>query len=186
MKNDKPSGELHMLRLKRLGIETGQENVIFMRSDCHVFRAEGLMTYARVLVRGPQGQIVATLNHVITEGLLALGEAGLSEQAWKSLGAKEGDPIQVRHLDPLTSLGKVRAKIFGHRLGSSDMTEIIDDVVSGHYSNVHLAAFITACTSHGLDKFETIALTASMIDAGKQIDWGGGVIVDKHCIGGLP
>lgn len=186
MQNDKSPGEPHTLQLKRLGIETGQENVIFMRSDCHVCRAEGLMTYARVLVRGPQSQIVATLNHVSTEGLLAFGEAGLSEQAWKSLGAKEGDPIQVRHLDPLTSLGKVRAKIFGHRLGSSDMTEIIDDVVSGHYSNVHLAAFITACASHGLDKFETIALTTSMIGAGKQIDWGSGVIVDKHCIGGLP
>lgn len=30
----------HVLRLKRMGIDTYQEPVIYMRSDCHVCRAE--------------------------------------------------------------------------------------------------------------------------------------------------
>jgi thymidine phosphorylase len=41
----------HPLRLRRLGIETYQEPVIYMRSDCEVCRSEGFEAQSRVEVR---------------------------------------------------------------------------------------------------------------------------------------
>ena len=71
----------HALRLRRLGIDTHQEAVIYMRRDCAVCRSEGFEAEARVEVRLRERSTVATLNIVATD-LLAPGEAGLSEAAW--------------------------------------------------------------------------------------------------------
>lgn len=68
----------HALRLRRLGIDTYQEPVIYMRSDCHVCRAEGFEAQSRVQVSHNGHAIVATLN-VVTGDLLAPDEVGLSE-----------------------------------------------------------------------------------------------------------
>jgi len=38
----------HTLRLRRLGIDTYQEAVIYMRRDCHVCRAEGFEAQSRI------------------------------------------------------------------------------------------------------------------------------------------
>lgn len=40
----------HSLRLRRMGIDTYQEPVIYMRNDCHVWRAEGFEAQARIQV----------------------------------------------------------------------------------------------------------------------------------------
>jgi thymidine phosphorylase len=38
---ERPASGGHRLRLKRLGIDTYQEPVIYMRQDCDVCRSEG-------------------------------------------------------------------------------------------------------------------------------------------------
>lgn len=175
----------HVLRLKRLGIDTYQEPVIYMRSDCHVCRAEGFEAQSRVQVRHNGHAIIATLN-VVTGELLAPDEAGLSEAAWRLLGARAGDAVALSHPPVLDSLGRVRAKLYGKRLGDADMRAIVRDIAAGRYADIHLSTFIAACAGDRLDLAETVALTRAMIDSGKRIAWGRAPVVDKHCVGGLP
>jgi thymidine phosphorylase len=66
------------LRLRRLGIDTYTDPVLFMNRDCHIFRSEGFEARARVKVTLGGRGIIATL-HVVTGKLLAVDEAGLSE-----------------------------------------------------------------------------------------------------------
>lgn len=173
------------LRLRRLGLDTHQEVVIYMRSDCHVCRAEGFKAHARVEVKHDNGVLIATL-HTVTGDLLTAGEAALSEWAWTRLGANEGDAVSLSHPPPVHSLRSVRGKVFGKRLAADSVNAVIGDVVAGRYSDVELAAFITACASLDLDLEETTALTRAMVDVGERLDWGDTLIVDKHCVGGLP
>jgi thymidine phosphorylase len=178
--------ENHRLRLRRLGIDTYHEAVIYMREDCHICRSEGFEALSRILIKHNSRSIIATLN-VVKDGLLAPGEAALSEAAWRMLGAKEGDSIEISHPPALESLGKVRAKIYGKHLSETDYQEIISDVAAGRYSDVDLAAFITACAGHRLAQDEIVNLTRAMVKTGKRLSWSGGPpILDKHCIGGLP
>lgn len=65
------------LRLRRIGIDTYQEPVIYMHRNCHVCRAEGFEAQSRVQVANGERAIIATLN-VLTAELLAPDEAGLS------------------------------------------------------------------------------------------------------------
>ena len=64
--------------------------------------------------------------------------------------------------------------------------EIIKDVVEGLFSNIELAAFVTACAGNNMNTNEMVYLTKAMINAGQQIKWEQPVIFDKHCVGGLP
>lgn len=179
------TGAHSTLRVRRLGIHAQHEAVVFMRTDCQVCRSEGISPRSQVVLQAGEREIFATLYQVSSD-LLAPGEAGLSETAWSRLNAVEGEEISIRHPRPVESLSQLRSRIYGHPLDDAALKSIITDVVAGRYSDVHLAAFITACAAVPLNQDETRALTRVMVDAGERISWGGSLIVDKHSVGGLP
>lgn len=180
-----PREELGTLRARRIGIDTQHEFVVFMRADCGVCRAEGFQARARVVLRVRDRSIIATLHQVRSE-LLAHGDAGLSEAAWRTLDARDGEPIGVSHPEPLESLRSVRAKVYGIDFDEPSLINVIADVMAGRYSEVHLAAFITACVARGMVLAETTALTRAMVSVGDRLSWSASPVADKHCIGGLP
>lgn len=176
---------LPKLKLKRLGIDTYQDAIVYMRRDCPVCRSEGFSAQARIEISTANKSIIATLN-VVNQGLLAEDEAGLSEAAWNLLGASVGMEVTLSHPKPLASLGHVRAKVYGKKFRDSDFDEIIGDIVAGRYSDIHLSSFITICADNRLDSDEIAGLTKAMIKNGEILDWGSTPIMDKHSVGGLP
>jgi len=180
MKNRK-----NFLFLKRLGIDTYKEPVIYMRKDCHVCASEGFEARSRIRVSCGEQSIIATLN-VITSNLLEKEEAGLSDYAWNLIGAGEGDKITVGHAKHVTSLSYVRSKIYGHTLSFIQIQEIIRDIASGRYSDIDLSSFLTACAGDRMNNEELISMTQAMIDVGEKISWDSKMVVDKHSVGGLP
>src|SRR5512146_207570 len=123
------------LRLRRLGIDTHQEAVVYMRADCHICRAEGFRAHARVALSYGGRSIIATLHHVIGD-LLRPDEAGLSESAWRALAGREGDEIVVEHPATLDSLSYVRAKAYGNALDDAAFHAIMRDIAAGQYDDV--------------------------------------------------
>src|SRR5262245_4703865 len=168
-----------------MGIDTYREPVVYMRRDCSVCRAEGFEAQARVRVRGPRRSIIATLNVVAAE-LLALDEIGLSEAGFELLDAAEGEPVEVSYPDPLESMSHVRRKVYGGKLGADALDQIVHDVAAGRYSDVEIAAFVTACAGLNLDRGEIVDLTRAMIGAGDTLHWDRRPVLDKHSVGGLP
>ncbi len=175
----------HSLKARRLGIDTHDEAVVFMRKECHVCRAEGFSAHTRVRLRHKSRSLIATLYQV-TSDILAMGEMGLSDVAWQGLGLAGGEEVSVSHPDTLESFRLIRGKVFGRRLDQEGCSTIINDVVQGDYSDIHLSSFVTACATRPLDRDETIALTQAMLVAGERIRWKSDPVVDKHCVGGLP
>lgn len=177
--------ETNTLKLVRLGIDTLHEFIVYMRSDCFVCKSEGFEAETQVLVTVNEQFIIATLN-VIHSDLIKIDEASLSESAWKQLNAKNGDLIRISHPNPVTSLSYVRSKIYGHELKQTEFDEIINDIVLGKYSNVHLASFIIACARDSLNFNEIVRLTQSMIKVGEKFHWNYPYVMDKHSVGGIP
>jgi thymidine phosphorylase len=173
------------LRVRRLGVDTYRQPVVYMREDCPVCRAEGFEAQSRVEIRLGDRFVIATLNPVVSD-ILHPDEAGLSEEAWARLGAREGDTVTVVHAPPLDAFGHVRGKIYGQRLDERAFEAIIGDIGAGRWPDIHVASFLTACAGNRLDVSEMIGLTRAMVGAGEQLSWGRAPIVDKHCVGGLP
>src|SRR5690349_1255645 len=167
------------LRVRRLHLHTQREPIVIMRTDCPVCRSEGLAPRSQVLLRGPHREVMAVLFQG-ADDLLEEDEVGLSEAAWKLLGASDGQWVTITHPPALDSMSAVRT-----RLEPDAFDTIVGDVVAGRYSDVQLAAFITAGAALPLTDEETIALTRAMARAGEQLRWDREVI-DKHSVGGLP
>lgn len=173
------------LRLCRLGIDTYKEAVIYLREDSHVCISEGFEAHARIRVCLCDRVIVATLNMVKSD-ILEPGYASLSEYAWELLSAREGDVVCLSHAHPVASLSHVRSKIYGNPLTMPQTVEIINDISAGRYSDIHISSFLTACAGGRLSLEETVHLTRAMVRAGDCLSWPVDMVVDKHCVGGLP
>ena len=163
-KTSDPPVEPHRLSARRIGVLTSDDPVVFMRVDCPVCRSEGLSSRSRVLLQSGEKSVIATLFQVSTDWL-GVGEAGLSEAAWTLLDVRENAPITVHHPDPLTSFGKVRARIFGNRLNAAQFREILDDIAARRYSGIETAAYLVSGSSFPLDQEEMVALTRVMVAA---------------------
>ncbi len=173
------------LTARRIGIDTQHEAVVFVREDSYVRRSEGFAAHARVELCHGGHTVIATLYEIAGE-ILSQGEIGLSEAAWRRLGAKDGDMIAIAHPQPLESMSSVRRKIFGERLGDGELKNILADITAGRYSDIQLSSFITACSARVLEPDEVIGLTRAMVEVGERLAWERSPIADKHSVGGLP
>ena len=174
-----------VLTTRRLSVETQHEPIVFLNVHCPIARSEGLLSRAQVELHANGRTALATLYHV-TDSIVGVHQVGLSEVVWRRLDAKDGTAVTIRHPQPLESVSDVRAKIYGNRLGIEELQGIIRDVADERYSDVQLAAFVTAFASQSSDVDETTALTRAMVDVGERLSWPGELIIDKHCVGGLP
>ncbi len=174
------------LQARRIGIDTYRENVVYLRRDCPVVRAEGFQALAKVEVAANGRTILATLNVVDDARLLGERELGLSEESFAQLGASDGASVAVRHAEPPPSMWALKRKIAGERLDASEFLAIVRDIAAHRYSNIELAAFVVATDQFALDRDEVLHLTQAMVETGQRLTWPQQPVVDKHCIGGIP
>lgn len=174
-----------MLRVRRLGIDTDSEPVVFLHADSPICRAEGFRARRRIEIHVGAHTVVAILNTVRGD-LLSSKEVGLSETAWKMLDARDGDVATFDHPPPLDSFSHVRARLHGKTFTRAALRDVTADIVHGRYTGAHLAAFIAACSGEQLSSDEITALTCAMLDTGERLEWPWPVVADKHSAGGLP
>ena len=73
----------------------------------------------------------------------------------------------------------------GTTLDDDEIKAIIDDISHYRYSDMEIAAFLISSASF-MTSGELLALSSAMAQAGTQLKWDRPIIVDKHCIGGIP
>lgn len=173
------------LPVRRAGIDTYRQPVLYLRQGCLVCRAEGFAALTRIRVKCGDREVIAILNVVVGDWLNE-DEAALSEAAWQALSPAPGALAEFAHAEPPGSTGAVRAKVFGARLGEAEFKAVLQDLMAARLSDIELAAFVTACAGDRMDLEESVALTRAMISVGERLYWGPGPVLDKHCVGGLP
>lgn len=173
------------LKLRRIGIDTYRENVAFLARRCPHYRPEDFQALAKIELLANGHRIIASINIVDDDRLLAPDEVGLAEQAFRQFGLEEGAEIRIRPAAPPASLDAVRAKIHGHTLTPGEIEAIIRDIAASRYSKTEIAAFLIACGGF-LTTDEILSLTRAMAAAGTRLTWPEPLVLDKHCIGGIP
>jgi thymidine phosphorylase len=174
------------LRIRRLGIDTYRENVAYLHRDCELYRAEGFQALSKVKICANGQRILAVLNIVDDHSIVQPTELGLSEEAFAKLDVEEGRLVSIEHADAPLSMNAVRRKIEGERLNQEDYSHIISDITEMRYSKTEIAAFLVASGQTDMDRDEIYYLTRAMLESGKKLDWNESLVVDKHCIGGIP
>ena len=126
------------------------------------------------------------MNVVDDEALVECHELGLSEDAFLQLNVSNGHTVSVSQAEPPESIGALHRKIAGERLNKDDFRAIVRDIAELRYSKIELAAFVVATQREELDREEVYFLTEAMVSSGRKLDWHESLVVDKHCIGGIP
>ncbi len=174
-----------MLELKRIAIDTYRDNVAFLARNCSVYRPEEYQALKKIQVMNGSHHLLASLLIVDDETIVGPGELGLSEQAFRRMGLKAGTRVTIAPAEPPGSLDHLRRKIHGHTLDSAQIEEIITDIANYRYSEMEIAAFLVSSAGF-MTTDEMLSLTKAMAQAGTQLRWKSPVVVDKHCIGGIP
>ncbi|HLK80865.1 MAG TPA: thymidine phosphorylase family protein [Xanthobacteraceae bacterium] len=178
-------------RLKRLRIETQRERIIVIHSSAVARGSLGFKPTdrARIIGKDPQtGQIhdVSGVLGFCSDSLIEEDQIALTEDAFRDLGLPEDSPVSATLAVAPASVDLVRNKLRGARLERGAFDSILTDIVRHRYSRVELAMFVMACAMRTLDLDELVDFTNAMVATGSQLHFGGGPIIDKHCIGGIP
>lgn len=173
------------LAIRPLALDTIGENIVVLSRDCIALRPERLAGFRKIEVRVNGHAIAATV--LIADGLegLQANEIGISQPALRRLGVRPGDHAHVSIAKAVSSMDAVRAKIRGEELSREDIRSIVADLAAHRYSDIETAAFLIASASF-LTTDEVLWLTTCMAEAGSRLDWRRPLVVDKHCIGGIP
>jgi len=176
------------LKLRKVAIDTYKENVAYLHRKCPLYRSEGFQALNKIEIRDviDTTPVIAVLNIVDDESIVAVDELGLSEQTFLQFKGNENCSVIIDHASPATSIFLVHKKISGYQLNQKDYLHICEDIVNNRYSKIEISAFLVACAEGGLQREEILYLTRAMVDTGKTLNWGEQVVVDKHCIGGIP
>lgn len=173
------------MKIKRIAIDTHPENTAFLSRGGNGYSPEQFQALRKIEIGNGATSILATLAIVDDACLLEPDMIGLGEQAFRRLGLPEGAEVTFRQAPVPHSLEHVRRKIDGDTLDDADIHEIIQDISAYRYSPMEIGAFLVACAGF-MTTQETLALTRAMADAGRCMHWAAEIVVDKHCIGGIP
>ena len=172
------------LKIRRVNLDTGRENVVVISRRSTALRPEVFSGFSRVELRCNSKVLLATLL-LTDDGLVSPDEIGLADPAFRRFAEPAGSFVTITPAPPPDSLDAVRAKIQGRALNASEISAIIDDITHYRYSDMEIAAFLIGSASF-MTSDELLALAHAMAQAGTQLTWDTPVVVDKHCIGGIP
>ncbi|MFZ5482019.1 MAG: hypothetical protein ACOZNI_34985 [Myxococcota bacterium] len=110
------------LRLRRLGIDTYRQPVVYMRADCPVCRAEGFEAQAMVEVHAGGHVVVAVLNVVTSKlaGAPLAAAAGLVFHAPVGTVVVAGQPLYTLHAETPGELAYAHA----YAVTNPDLVEV--------------------------------------------------------------
>jgi thymidine phosphorylase len=172
-------------KIRRVNLDTGRGNVVIISRRSGALRPEIFRGFSRVELRRDAKIMLATLIITDDDSLVGPDILELSEPAFRRFAEPEGSTVTIAPAASPISLDAVRAKIMGQTFSAADISAIIDDLTHYRYSDMEIAAFLISSASF-MTNGELIALVDSMARAGTQLKWRNPIIVDKHCIGGIP
>lgn len=174
-----------MLLLKHLPIRSFGENLAYINKNCTAYNIDDINKITKLEIQSGNKIIYAFLQIVEDDSIVGLNEIGLNDDAFCALNASEGDEVGISLSSPVSSINAVKRKITGDVLSSADYNRIMQDISTGQYSKMDIAAFLVACTSF-MSAPELVSLTEALL--GKKIlHWDEQkMVVDQHCLGGVP
>ena len=171
------------LKCNILDVDAGREPIIFLNKNSEIVKTEGFAPLARVKIFSGDRCAYATLY---LSDIVKNDEVGLSKKIADKLKAKNGESFDIKHMEPLLSFSAVRNKLRGIPFTEEGMYEVIKDVVDGKYTDMHMACLCSATEGNQLSEDEIAYFAKAMVNTGKVMKWDYDIVVDKHCIGGIP
>ena len=169
----------------KINIDTGNKDHIVLNKN----QAAELKIQAGDRIELVNARTNETLKNVIVDlnNHRQKKSIGIFENTINKLNLKKDDKIKIETMGKPVSTLYIKDKLDGKKLTAEQINEIIKDVVEGNLSPSELSYFVAGGYVHGFSFKETAELTKAIAQNGNQIKFKPNqIVVDKHCIGGVP
>ncbi len=173
---------MYYLKPVKINIQVGNKYICLLNEDT----AHHLDVHAgdRLYIKNGKAEVVALVD---LTSQIKNGEIGLYFETWKKLNVITGDKrVSAEIARKPDSVLYIREKLDGKKLNAFKLDKIIKHVVNDRLSDVEITYFVSGCYINGLDDEETVNLTKAIVKNGGRLKFKKQIIVDKHCIGGVP
>ncbi|OPZ78146.1 MAG: Pyrimidine-nucleoside phosphorylase [Alphaproteobacteria bacterium ADurb.Bin438] len=174
-----------MAKIKYIPVTTPNQPTVFIHKKARLMHTGDSSRLTRVEIHGGINPVTAEVICVEDERFVSPEEIGISEPTLSLLGLKDGGDVSIAPASAPSSIESVRRKINGGILSASEYRSIINDISSFKYSPPEVAALIVANSSF-MSPQEVLAMTESLVESNFSIKWDRDMVVDVHCIGGVP
>jgi len=175
-------GYIQELEVKAFPIKTGKHVVILHEIDA---KELGVMTGDRLELINKKANKKCVAVADITQYSIKKYQIGLFQEVLDELKAKNGSIVTTTATEPLASVENIKRKMRNEKLNYEEIREIVKDISEERLSEIEATAFVSAVFMRGLDLDETISMAKALIADGNRLDFGKGIIVDKHSVGGV-
>lgn len=173
------------LRVKKVDIDNGDEFYIMLNSKDAI--REGI--YDGDLVEIGIGDISLNVRAGLTDSELDQGVVGIFRDIWTKFEIVNESMALVQLITPSDSIEHIKKKMLGNKLSKEELLLIMKDMGSRKLGTNEVAYFMSTFFNPGFDDDETLWMTEGMADSGLKLsftDLGkGGMVADKHSIGGV-
>ena len=170
--------------VKEIHIETGGIIVCLLLAS--QAKQLDLRSGDRVLLKNKKKHITAILDTTHSNATVPCNSIGLFEETRQKLKVKNGQKIHIEYIGKPKAVSYIKKKVHGHPLSKSELTIIIQAFVDDKLTDIEKTAFVMAANHHGFSAKETADLTRAMVSTGSTIEFKNKLVIDKHCIGGVP
>lgn len=173
---------MYYLKPKKIEIQVGTRYIVMVNEKTahHL----DLHPADRVYIKNGSREVIAIVD---ISSQIKNGEIGLYIETWDKLNVRKGDQrVSLALAKKPESVTYIREKLDGQKLSPEKINDIIKDIVSEKLSEVELTYFVSGCYIHGLDDEETVGLTKAIVKNGGKLTFKNKIVLDKHCIGGVP
>jgi len=136
----------------------------------------------RVRIDGKKTSI-ALLN---VSDFVNTGEAVLSSNLKKKIGASDGDEVNIVYSSAPESVRSIRKKMEKEKLSKEEIRAIVEDILENKLSKIEISAWLTSLHINGMDIEEIADFTEAMVDTGDRVEFDRSPVYDFHSMGGVP
>jgi AMP phosphorylase len=169
---------------KRIPIKVGTKYIAILNEK--TAQELELRVADRILLKVNGKKELTAILDITTPEELKNNQIGLYAETWQKMDIKKGDRIEVSIAPKPPSNAFIKKKLNGKKLSQSEIHTIIRDVVRDDLSDIEMTYFVAGCFTMKLDDEETANLTKAIAKYGDRIEFKDKIVMDKHCIGGVP
>ena len=188
---------MNMFSVKKINVDSLDEKVILFRLDDS--KEIGLTTQDKVKVfcsshknneKDPKNFVICSVEIVDDkEFKLKKKQVCLYEKTYDKLELDKYSKICITSVNESSSLEIIKKRFRGEiSLSYKHFREILKDIVDNRFSQIETTFFVLSGYSKPFTDNEVLNLTKAMVDIGTHLNFKNnkGIVVDKHCIGGVP
>ena len=175
-----------LLRVKDVELSAGGSLIaILSKSDAAIL---DVFAGDRVRIKNLKNEkeVTAVIDIDIKNKSVKRGEVGIFEETLYKLNLKNGGKIEVTPTFAPKSLQYIKDKLDGKTLTQEQIVEIVNDTVKNKFSDKELTYFVAGCYTKGLSMKEAAYLTKAIVNSGEKLHFKSKIVLDKHCVGGIP